>query len=179
MPGTRYAAQAKVSMGLAACKAVSKPHWARNATNERRRGIREKSEKVTTQGCESSLCTANSNSHSHSHSLTYSTVRSYVGTMVSQCAERYYTVVAIFRTDRYGVQQGGYTGIAQYMASWRHWYRTVTSGTLQYTSVLSQSGLASVHCVLPDSVQVGTVCSEAATLVLHGTRPSGNTGIVP
>ena len=54
----------------------------------------------------------------------------------------------------------------------------MTSGTVPYTSVLSQYDLASVRRTRPDSVLVGTVCGEVATPVLHGTWPGGDTGIV-
>jgi len=98
--------------------------------------------------------------------------------MVSHCAEWYYTVAAIFRKDRYSVRQGGNTGTAWYVARRRHQYRTVTSGTVQYASVLFQYDLASVHRLRQDSVLAGTVCGEAATPVLHSTWPGGDTRIV-
>jgi len=49
---------------------------------------------------------------------------------------------------------------------------------MQYASVLYPSYLDLVRRVQPYSVQVGTVCGEAATPVLHGTRLGGDTGIV-
>ena len=83
-----------------------------------------------------------------------------------------------FRTDRYSVRRRGDTCTARYMACWRYRYRTVTSGTVQYASVLSQYDLDSVWHTRPDSVLVGTVCSKASTPVLHGTWPDSNTGII-
>ena len=133
------------------------------------------------------------NSHSHSHSLAYCTVRGKAGTTVSHCAVRCCAVcvrttavpfgfgsprAAAFRISRYGIRRGGDTGTARYVARRRHPYRTVPSGTAQYASVLSRSDFASVRRARPDSVQVGTECGEAATPVLHVTRPGGDTGIV-
>jgi len=85
---------------------------------------------------------------------------------------------ARFHTGRYSVRQGGDTSTAWYAAQWRHRYRTMMSGTVQYVSVLSQYDLASVHRARPDSVLVSTVCSQAAISVLHGMWPGGDTGIV-
>jgi len=56
-------------------------------------------------------------------------------------------------------------------------YRTVTSSTVQYASVQFQSDLAAIRHAQPYSVRFATVRGEAATPILHGPRPDGNTGI--
>jgi len=105
-------------------------------------------------------------------------------TPVSYCVERYCAVhictiaalfsfgspcAARFRTSQYGVRRGCNTGTARYAARRRHRYRTVTSSTVQYTSVLSQYDIGLVRRVRPDYIQVGTQCGVARTLVEHCT----------
>ena len=81
---------------------------------------------------------------------------------------------AVCRTDRYSLRRGGDTGTARYVARRRPGYRSVTNGTAQYTSVLSQPDFASVRRARPDSVQAGTECGEVATPVLHSTALGRN-----
>jgi len=123
----------------------------------------------------------------------YYAVHGEAATLVLYCDERYFAVhvhtipvwlgfgslrTARFRTGRYSVRRGGDTGTAWCAAQRRYRYRIVMSGTVQYASVISQYDLASVRCARPDSVLVGMVCGMVATLVLHGTWPDGDTGII-